>query len=201
MKSATLGALLIAGLVMASMTLAGPAGATTILPAKTAVSGFASDWALTYGGSTIPCSKSTATGTTANPATAHLSLTMDFGGTCANFGNTYFVVCNGTVTFAANATGSGNGNGNFALDTGFTCSITAKVFGSSICSLTFTGPQTLTGTGTTFTASTTRLNVVAGSISVTKDPGGSALCGPASATSSMTATYNITPTNLTITNP
>jgi hypothetical protein len=201
MKSITLGPLAVALLIIASMTFAGPAGATTILPAKTAVSGLAPDWTLTYGGSNFTCTKSTAIGTTANPASASLSLTFDFYGTCTGFGNTYFVTCNGTTTFAANATGGGTGNGRLALDTGFTCSVTVKVFGSSVCSLTFTGPQTLAGNGTTFTAATTKLNLIAGGIAATRDAGGSALCGPASATASMTATYNFTPTTLTITNP
>jgi hypothetical protein len=192
-------------LLAASMAVASMANATTILPANTAVSGKATDATLTYGGSNITCTNSTATGTTSSPASASLSLVVDFNGTCSGFGNTATIVCTAgagsTITLHANATGSGNGDATVTLDTGFHCSITIKVFGSSICSITISGKQILSALKSVYNAATKVWHFLFGGISATKDAGGSALCGPASATASFSGTYAMTPTNLTITNP
>jgi hypothetical protein len=177
-----------------------PANAATILPAGTAFSGFASNWTFTYGGDDITCSKSTLLGSTAKPASNSLVVAMDAYHTCAGFGNTAMVICNpNNMTLHATAIGSGDGDFTVSLPSNFRCSITIKVFGSSICSLTYAGPQT-SAAGSVFDAATTNLSlsVIGGA---TKDAGGSSLCGAADDLVVLSATYTVTPTNLTVTNP
>jgi hypothetical protein len=183
----------------AVVVVAGPAGATTIHPDSTKVSGQASNFKFAYGAFSAACNTSTAAGTTGVSA-ANLSLTVTFsdtsGGCPTNQMAVSCTISGGTMTLAATATGSGNGTAKLTIDSpGYTLSC-----GSGFCVIAI-GAQTSSSTpAVTFATGTDALEINA-FVTVTRTGLGGALCGAASGTAKLTAIYTVTPTNLTITNP
>jgi hypothetical protein len=190
MKAISKTSLLLAVALASVCVIAASAQAvTTITPAGTAVSGAASATSWTYGGTLLVCDTSTVTGTTRNPPTGNLSLTISFQGSCllsAFLKAT--ITCSGNITMIA--TGAAT-SVIFDLDTGFTC--TASV--SGVCNIDIEGPQFPGNFGTLNEAATTLTATV--SFNATRT--GSSSCGPASGPGSFTASYNVTPNTLTIT--
>jgi hypothetical protein len=185
--------LLLAVALLACAGVATSAQAISITPSG-AVNGVANDNpTLSYGGVTIVCLDGTAAGT-ANGSASISTLSVTFQNGCNINSQPASVNCSGTVTLTATAaTGGGSGNGTVDLNNGFSCIVTVPF----TCTVNVVGPQDPTAT-TTFNASTNRLDA---NVTVSATRTGSATCGPASGDANFTATYDVTPTNLTITNP
>jgi hypothetical protein len=193
-----LGLLVVLALVASACVVAGPAQATTIHPDSTKVSGQAGNFKLVYGVFSVACNTSTATGTT-GVSSASLSLVVGFsdtsGGCPTNIMAVSCTIAGGTMTFAATATGGGSGTAKLTIDSpGYTINC-----GSGFCVITIAG-QTSGSTVATFATGTDALEISAFP-TVTRTGIGGALCGAASGTAKLTASYSVTPTNLTITNP
>jgi hypothetical protein len=168
--------------------IAASAQAVTITPAGTAVSASAANPTLTYAGVTFNCDSGTMVGTTRNPASSSISLTVSFQGNCrvGILGAT--VTCSGNLTLIANGLAT---SGTFNLDPGFTCTINE----SGVCNIDIEGPQITGNSGTLNEGATTLTATVTFNATRT----GSASCGPASGAFSLSASYNMTPNTLTIT--
>jgi hypothetical protein len=194
MKALSKGGLLLAVSLVASLAIAAGAQAqTTIEPAATAVSGTAANPTLTYGTATVKCNTGTASGTTKSPKATNIDLTVAFSGNCNINGLAATVTCSGTVNLVADEAKFGVTSGTINLNSGFTCTINV----SGVCQVDVEGPQTTGSVGTLSEGATTLTATVA--VSATRT--GSSLCGPASGPGSFTASYNVTPANLTVTSP
>jgi hypothetical protein len=182
------GLMLVVALASVCAVAASAQAVTTITPTGTAVSASAANPTFTYGGVAVTCGSGTLVGTTRSPAATDISLTVSFQGLC-----TVAVFLTATVSCANTITLQSSGVATslfYTLDTGFTCTISV----SGICNIDIEGLQfgslaTLNETATTLT---TTMNFDA-----TRT--GSASCGPASGTISLSASYNVTPTALAIT--
>jgi hypothetical protein len=190
MHRAFKGALLLSTAVAASLLLAATAHPQTITPPGTALSATAANPTFTYGSATNKCNTGTASGTTKSPAATHVDLTLAFFGNCNISGLAATINCSGTVRSSANAA-LGATSGTFDLNSGFTCTVAI----AGVCNVDVEGPQTTGSVGTLNEAATTVTKTVA--VNATRT--GSSLCGPASGPASFTASYNLTPSNITVT--
>jgi hypothetical protein len=189
MKAVSKTGLLLAVALVSVCAMAASAQAVTITPVGTAVSGVAANPTFTYGGVPVTCDSGTAVGTTRNPASNAISLTLSFQGTCrVAMILVATVTCKGNVTLRATSTGT---SGTFNLDTGFTCTIDV----SGVCNIDVEGPQLTGNTGTLNEAATSLTATV--TLSGTRT--GSSSCGMASGPGVFNASYAVTPTSLTIT--
>jgi hypothetical protein len=189
MKAVSKTGLLLAVALVSVCAMAASAQAVTITPTGTAVSGTAANPTLNYGGVPVVCDSGTAVGTTRSPASDAISLTVSFQGTCRVASILVAVVtCSGNLTLRATGTGT---SGTVFLDTGFTCTVNV----SGVCNIDVEGPQSTGNTGTLNEAATT----LTATVTVNATRTGSSSCGAASGPGSFSASYNVTPTTLTIT--
>jgi hypothetical protein len=173
----------------------------TINPPGVAVSGTTTNSTLTYGVATVTCDTGTADGNTSDPPSASITdLSLAFFGNCAVAGvGAATVTCQGFVTFMALGNVSATNNpGALRLNAAnepasgnpvFRCDAT-----TALCTITVQGPRNLTGT-VNFNEDTDELTV---NVNMQASRAGSVACGPTSGTANFTATYGVTPSNLTI---
>jgi hypothetical protein len=179
---------------------ASSAQAITITPTRTRVEGRARNPELRYSGSAFRCDTGTATGTTSDPASARLSLTVAFRDNCNSFGFEVFVECRGNMTLEATvAAGGGAGQGVLTLDADFTCSIRM----TGICTITIRGAQNRLPRGEYRPGSrageTGTLEARVTTIEGREDPPGSVFCPDSDRRASFTARYAVTPGTIAIT--
>jgi hypothetical protein len=189
MKAVSKTGLLLAVTLVSVCAMGASAQALTITPTGTAVSGVAANPTLTYGGVSDVCDSSTMVGTTRNPASDAISLTVSFQGTCRRASILVVTVtCTGNITLRASGAATSL---TYNLDTGFTCTINV----SGICNIDIEGPQATGNTVTLFEAATT----LTATVTVNATRTGSSSCGAASGPGSWSMSYNVTPTTLAIT--
>lgn len=187
MNSSRRGTIPLAVALLTLCALTSSAHAVTITPVGTATSWSATNGTLAYGVATYTCQTTTATGTTTNPASASLDVTLAFTN-CKLGGLTMIATCSGTARFAASGAAT---SGAFDLNSDFTCTFVVP----GTCNFDVEGPQT-TGNTSTLNEATTVLTLTL-TVAMTRTGAGS--CGPASGTSSWSMSFTITPTTLAIT--
>jgi hypothetical protein len=181
--------LLVLVALLATAAVATSAQAISINPDNTAVSGVATDSALTYGVAFVTCDNATADGTTGLDSDRISDLVLAFDTNCAVAGvGPADVTCTGDVTLIAE--NASTDRGKVDLNSGFRCDVV-----TTLCTITVQGPQTLASNTVGLNESTDVLNA---NVGVAATRVGSSLCGPASGNGSFQANYATSPSNLTI---
>lgn len=193
------------GMAMAVLcAAAAPADAITFTPSSTVVTAIATNAQINYGAfGVIRCSASLLTGVTGISGD-RVAFRLAFGQVrsptgCSAFGVEANIICSGHLTLqATSADRRGGGSGTGSLNSDFQCSVTVPGLGS--CSITIRGAQ---GPLNRFVYNSPALSLdlnLAG-IRATQDATNrTALCGPASGTSTFSGSYAITtPLNFSIT--
>jgi hypothetical protein len=187
--------LLVAVALLATAAIAVGAQAVEFNPPGEPVHGDATNPTLSYEGVTIVCATGTVDGTTSDPASDTIAgAAVDFFEPCTLLGQNATVECGdgaSTVDLVAQADGGVGGSGTVNLNADFRCDVTVL----GLCTITVVGPQTTQPNNLTLDEGN---DETIANVNVAATRTGSSLCGPSAGTGNFTATYDTTPTNLTI---
>jgi hypothetical protein len=176
--------------LLATAAVATSAQAQSINPSGP-VSGVADFPFLDYEGVPVVCDTGTADGT-ADGSDRIADLALAFFGNCGVAGLLPAeVACQGTVTLIAQDALANTGTVH--LNQGFRCDVT-----TDLCVITVEGPQTTQDGNTVLQGEGTGDPKLASDVDVLATNNGNEICGPPSGTGNFTATYDVTPTNISI---